>query len=129
MCVPKNKACPILSRPVFAALSGGSGSVNWQSLFRNLELLGRRLGWEGLTDGIGQHGHTADEHACDAIWQKIFTSTASSSAAGDTETACFYVSTFMFLRHLSEYWKTSHKNCFVVEGFAEHMQVKNPGSI
>merc|ERR1719295_466833 len=64
----------MMARPVFAALSGGgSGSVNWQSLFRNLELLGRRLGWDGLIDGIGLHGHTSDEHACDTIWQKIFT--------------------------------------------------------
>ena len=98
--------------------------MNWQCLLRNVELLGRKLGWpEALTEGLAQQGLLSEEHRCDAVWQKIFALANNQGGNGENETACFYVSTFMFLRHLSEYWKASQKNCFVVEGFAEHMQV------
>ena len=83
----------------------------------------QRLGWHHLTDGIGHHGLLPEEHHCDAFWHKIFATTSNSPDSPDAA-AGFYVATFCFLRHLSEYWKSSQKNCFLVEGFAEHLQVR-----
>merc|ERR1719295_313779 len=109
----------LMVRWVFASMktSGGVPESGWDSIMKNLELLGRRSGWDpNLTSEMCRQKSLTEAH-CDQLWQKMI----SSAHGPDNESACFYLSTFMFLRHLVEYWKASQKSCFLVEAFSEHL--------
>ena len=63
----------LMVRWVFASMktSGGVPDSGWDSIMKNLELLGRRSGWDpSLTSEMCRQKSLTEAH-CDHLWQKM----------------------------------------------------------